>query len=90
MRITYHNTIVTVSATSHDDKDFDDKLHKAHHILSHFHRSSPGSIWGCDGIGYMVQKGVGEVLVNKSGVGPRKYQQGLREAGNCKCLLIVV
>ena len=56
--------------------DFDTMLGQAHHILSHYRRSEPGSTWGCDGIGYIAQKKTGQVRVNMSGVGPRKFQQG--------------
>ena len=66
---------------------FDDSLHMAHHVLSHFSRSKPGTTWGCDGVGYGIQKAAGHVLVNKSGVGPRKYEEGLalmRACSKCK------
>ena len=62
---------------------FDTLLSHAHHILSHYHRSEPGSTWGCDGIGYITQKRSGQVIVNMSGVGPRKFAQGERERATC-------
>lgn len=70
-----------------DDPDniFDEGLAAAHHILTHFHQSEPGSTWGCDGVGYHTQKKAGQVKVNKSGVGPRKFRQGLQAAQACGC-----
>lgn len=67
--------------------DFDTLLAHAHHMLSHYRRSEPGSTWGCDGIGYIAQKKTGHVVVNMSGVGPRKFAQGERERASCsKCI----
>ena len=63
--------------------DFDTLLGRARHILSHYHRSEPGSTWGCDGIGYVAQKQIGQVRVNMSGVGSRKFAQGERERQAC-------
>ena len=63
--------------------DFDTLLNHAHHILSHYRRSEPGTTWGCDGIGYIAQKRSGEVRVNMSGVGPRKFAQGEKDRVAC-------
>ena len=32
---------------------------------------------GCDGVGYDIQKRIGMVRVNNSGVGTRKFQLGI-------------
>ena len=62
---------------------FDTLLSSAHHILSHYRQSEPGTTWGCDGIGYIAQKRSGQVVVNMSGVGPRKFAQGEQERTTC-------
>jgi hypothetical protein len=78
--ISYGNTIVTVR--QNDGGDFDEALNIIDgDIMLHFHRSQPGSEWGCDGIGYMVEKAHGKAFRNKSGVGSRKYSIGLKELG---------
>lgn len=64
--------------------DFDTLLQQAHHILGHYRRSEPGTTWGSDGIGYIAQKKLGNVVVNMSGVGPRKFAQGERERAECQ------
>ena len=61
---------------------FDAMLDKAHHVLNHFRQNKPGSVWGCDGVGYVAQKNQGLVQVHKSGVGSKKWHQG------CAMLLI--
>ena len=63
--------------------DFDTLLGQAHHILGHYRRSEPGTTWGCDGIGYIAQKKLGQVRVNMSGVGPRKFAQGEQSRQTC-------
>ena len=70
-------SIVRVRQT--DDGDFDEALSITGDILSCFRMSKPGSIWGCDGIGYVVEKQHGRAFQNKSGVGRIKYQQGLEK-----------
>jgi len=66
-----------VTVRQDDDGDFDDALSKTSVILSFFHMSKPGNIWGCDGIGYIAEKERGKAFQHKSGVGRIKFQQGL-------------
>ena len=75
MEISYDgHSVVTV--THHClDSEFDVALEEANHILRRFKQSQPGSQWGCDGVGYDIQKKVGLVCVHKSGVGPRKFKE---------------
>ena len=60
-----------------DNGDFDEALSIIGDILSCFRMSKPGSTWGCDGIGYVIEKQHGKAFQNKSGVGKRKFAQGL-------------
>jgi hypothetical protein len=60
-----------------DAGDFDKALSLIDGILSKFRRSNPGSEWGCDGVGYVVEKQHGIAFRNKSGVGRRKFAEGL-------------
>jgi len=77
--ITHDESVVNVSKPNIAAEDFDRELQEAHTILSRFIMSRPGSVWGCDGIGYSIQKELGAVVVKKSGVGPRKFAEGLKE-----------
>ena len=61
-----------------DSGDFDEALSLIDGILCKFHASQPGSTWGCDGIGYVIEKSHGVAFRNKSGVGKRKFAQGLQ------------
>lgn len=70
-------SIVTIR--QEDDGDFDEALSMTSMLLSYFHMSKPGSIWGCDGVGYMVEKQHGKAFQKKSGVGKIKFQQGLEK-----------
>jgi len=74
-----HDGQSVVTVRQMDKGDFDDALSIIGDILSCFRMSKPGSIWGCDGIGYVVQKEHGIAFQKKSGVGRIKYQQGLEK-----------
>lgn len=76
--ITYDGqSIVTVR--QEDTGDFDGALDLIRSILGSFYPSKPGSIWGCDGIGYVIEKKHGRAFQHKSGVGKIKFQQGLEK-----------
>ena len=72
-------SMITVSPTVLGD--FDGDLWDCNHIINEFQMSKPGSVWGCDGVGYAIEKAHGRAYRNKSGVGPRKFQQGLKALG---------
>jgi hypothetical protein len=56
-----------------------ERLPEGQHIRSYFGRSRPGSDWGADGIGYYVQEKAGRFSIHRSGVGPKKFKQGLEQ-----------
>ncbi len=68
-------SVVSINQT--DDGNFDEGLAIIDGLLCDFHRSESGSTWGCDGIGYVIEKEHGKAFRKKSGVGKRKYAQGL-------------
>ena len=72
-----HDGQSVVTVRQEDDGSFDDALSMSSALLSFFHQSKPGNIWGCDGIGYVIEKEHGKAFQHKSGVGKIKYQQGL-------------
>ena len=74
-----HDGQSIVRVRQEDDGDFDEALSICSDILSCFRQSKPGSTWGCDGIGYVIEKQHGRAFQNKSGVGKIKYQQGLEK-----------
>ena len=69
-------SIVTVSPT--EVKDFDMDLRDCDHIIYSFHESRPGSVWGCDGVGYAIEKAHGRAYRNRSGIGPINFKRGLK------------
>ena len=71
------HSVVTVFKMVAVPEAFDSALQTAHDILDAFPRSKTGSTWGCDGIGYEIQKKRLVVEVKKSGVGPRKYKAAM-------------
>lgn len=73
------DAIVTVGARGVPDAQFDELLGRAHAILRRFKRSRSGSTWGTDGVGYAVNRCFHLVEVHSSGVGPRKFQQGIAQ-----------
>jgi len=60
---------------------FEQEVAAARVLLSRFHTSRPGSVWGCDGIGYGIQQQRGVVRICKSGVGPVIFKHGLAKEG---------
>lgn len=77
--ITHNGTVVRVTKTGVPREVFADEVDKAMSIISKFRMSSPGSTWGCDGVGFEMQARIGVVEVKRSGVGTRKFKQGLTE-----------
>jgi hypothetical protein len=69
---------VSVSASAETAEEFDSLLDQARELLRKFKRTGPGSDWGCDGVGYAIQKRKRFVYVHRSGVGPRVFSQTLR------------
>jgi hypothetical protein len=74
--IEYRDQVVTVSKSVKNGESFDDQLASARLLLCHF-RAKGGSEWGCDGVGYGVQKRIGMVRVNRSGVSKAGYGAGI-------------
>jgi hypothetical protein len=70
------NHTVTVTK-SIKDNNFDVALATARDLLQCFKQGSMGSEWGCDGVGYTIQKRIGMVRVNKSGVSVKEFQRGI-------------
>lgn len=67
--ISYEDKTVTIEHTCHESKrTWDDLLTHGREIRAKFNRTQPGSDWGCDGIGYDIQKKHGHVLLMRSGV----------------------
>jgi hypothetical protein len=56
-----------------------ERLPEGEDIRSYFSRNKPGSDWGADGIGYYVQEKAGRFSIHRSGVGPKKFKQGLSQ-----------
>lgn len=77
--VDYTHSTVTVSAPI-TDGHFDDILYAARELLRLFRSSRCGSTWGCDGVGYGIQKKHRQVRIHKSSVGPRNFQKGLAAA----------
>lgn len=75
-------SVVTFSKDNVPPERFDAELQAARGLIAEFRQSKPGSTWGCDGIGYDIQKKRGEVRVMRSGVGPRKFEAGVRALAN--------
>ena len=75
--IEHRNTVVYVTKSGVSRELFADEVDRAREILAKFRQSSPGSTWGCDGVGFEMQARLGIVEVKKSGVGPRKFKSGL-------------
>ena len=86
MEVSYHNkSTVTVSAIGVDELSYDAALAIADHILSHF-KAKLYNTWGCDGIGYVIEKKRGVIRRNLSTVGPINYRKGLEAIKACpKC-----
>jgi hypothetical protein len=82
--LTHRGSIVSFRERVETDDEFDTKLHQAHHVLGHF-KSNGGSVWGCDGAGYTIQKSHLLVEVHKSGIGPINFKKGEAAAKQCGC-----
>jgi hypothetical protein len=67
--------VARVTKSVKDSGNFDADLQKARALLCQF-KMGVGSEWGCDGVGYDVQKKIGLVRVNRSGVSSASYQAG--------------
>lgn len=67
-------SIVTLTCHSTSKEQFDVDLAYAHEVIRWFKRSNSGSDWGCEGVGYAVQRDRQDVVIHRSGVGPRKYK----------------
>lgn len=76
--VAHSGSVVTISASASTAEEFDEMLAEANRLRFNFARSQPGSDWGCDGVGYGVQRRLLRVEVHRSGVGPRKFVQGVR------------
>lgn len=74
--MSYEGKVVTITQT--DDGDYDDGLRCIDSLMCKFKMSSPGSTWGCDGIGYALEKERGIAFRHKGGVGPINYKKGLK------------
>lgn len=70
-------SVVTLSATATDSINFDNLLSSGDALRSQFKQSSPGSEWGCDGVGYGAQKAILQVVLHRSGVGPNNFRKAL-------------
>ena len=78
--ITYDGrSTVTASVRVVNDSDFDTALSACDSAISTFQRSKPGSDWGSDGVGYDAQRRIGLAIRHRSGVGPRKYAQTMKQ-----------
>lgn len=70
-------SVVTLWGTASSPEHFDNLLNQGHTARLHFRQTKPGSDWGCDGVGYMVQKCLLRVQICRSGVGPVSFREGL-------------
>ena len=75
--ITYHDNIVTVTRAVKDGSQFAAAVTHAVDVLRFFKQTKPGRVWGCDGVGYDIQKRIGMVRINKSGVDAHSFQKGI-------------
>lgn len=74
-QIEYRDQVVTITRAVKDPDRFDGALERARLLLCRF-KANGGSEWGCDGVGYEIQRKVGLVRVNKSGVSKKSYLAG--------------
>ena len=68
---------VTVTKSVKDGHSFDAALATGRSLLAYFHKTRVGKDSGCDSLGYSIQKRIGVVRVNRSGVGPIKFREGV-------------
>src|SRR5947209_1678695 len=77
-RVSYDgSSVVSLEATAADAADFDRLLEAGQRLREYFRRRM-GSDWGCDGVGYQIQKDLLRVTLHRSGVGPRNFARGIR------------
>ena len=82
LNISHNGQIVHVEGTISETEDYDVALNSAHHALWHF-KACQRNKWGCDGIGYVIEKAKGHIRLNLSTVGPRNYSKGLTDLKAC-------
>ena len=68
---------VTVTKSVKDGHSFDATLATARSLLACFPKTRVGKDSGCDSLGYSIQKRIGIVRVNRSGVGPIRFREGV-------------
>lgn len=68
----------TANWTATDETSWTELLAEGYKLLAYFKATRPGSDWGCDGVGYNVQKRLGEVLLHRSGISPGNFRTGCR------------
>ena len=68
---------VTVTKSVKDGHSFDATLATARSLLAYFPKTRVGKDSGCDSLGYSIQKRIGVVRVNRSGVGPIRFREGV-------------
>ena len=73
---------VTVTKSVKDGQSFDATLATARSLLACFPKTRVGKDSGCDSLGYSIQKRIGVVRVNRSGVGPIRFEKALRQSRN--------
>ena len=76
---TQHSLTVTVTKAVRNGTSFDEALLGARTLLGFF---GTGKTWGCENVGYTLQKKIGVVLVNIKPVGIKQYLAGLTAIRN--------
>jgi len=70
-------SVVTICSRALDEVAFVNLLDEAQKVRSLFTRALSGSDWGCDGVGYEIQKKRLRVEIHRSGVSPRQFERGI-------------
>jgi hypothetical protein len=73
---------VTVTKSVKDGHSFDAALATGRSLLAYFHKTRVGKDSGCDSLGYSILKRIGVVRVNRSGVGPIRFREGVEAIAN--------
>lgn len=71
------NRTVTITKSVKNGQSFADEVDQAKSLLVYFRAQNGGKVWGCEGAGFNLQRRVGVVRVNKSGVTLAKFQIGM-------------
>ncbi len=71
-------SVVTIYKNKVSADDYDNAVYEACNLRSKFDRSKAGSDWGNDGVGYACNLKHGIIDMKRSGVGPRKFAQCLK------------